>query len=176
VDLFLDACAVLVRKGLAFSALVAGDGLERARLEARCCRLGLESRVRFLGRVDNVDVVYGTLDLVVLPSRYEGLPNTLLEALQADVPVVATAVGAVADIVGGSAAARVVPPGSVAALAEAIEHAVTQGDSPEAAAGRRAVVSRLSLERRVEAHVQLYRELLAERTGATPACVGSAAQ
>src|SRR2546425_7290268 len=81
VDLFLDACAVLVRKGLAFSALVAGDGLERARLEARCRRLGLESRVRFLGQVYNVDVLYRHLDLLVLPSRSEGLPNTMLEAM-----------------------------------------------------------------------------------------------
>ncbi len=176
VDLFLDACAALVRNGLAFSALVAGDGTERARLEARSRRLGLESCVRFLGRVDNVDVVYGSVDLVVLPSRYEGLPNTLLEALQADVPVVATAVGAVADIVGASAAALVVPSGSAAALAEAIERAVTQGDSPEARAARREVVSRLSLERRVEAHVRLYRELLEERTGATPACAASPAR
>ena len=163
VDLFLDACAILVRRGLAFSALVAGDGRERARLEARCRRLGLESWVRFLGQVYNVDALYRNLDLLVLPSRSEGLPNTMLEAMQADVPVVATAVGAVPDIVGTSSAARVVAPGSAAVLAEAMERAVTQGDSSEAAAARREVVSRLSLERRLEAHLQLYRDLLEER-------------
>ena len=81
VDLFLDACAVLARKGLAFSALVVGDGPERAHLEARSSDLGLASRVRFLGQVHNVDVVYENLDLVVLPSPSEGLPNTLLEAM-----------------------------------------------------------------------------------------------
>jgi len=173
VDLFLDACAVLARKGLAFSALVAGDGPERARLEARCGRLGLESCVRFLGQVSNVDVVYGNLDLVVLPSRSEGLPNTLLEAMQADVPIVATAVGAVEEVVGPSSAARVVASGSAAALGEAIERALMQGDSPEAAAARQDVVRRFSLERRVEAHVQLYRDLLEEASGARPVCVGS---
>jgi glycosyltransferase involved in cell wall biosynthesis len=163
VDLFLDACAVLVRQGLAFSALVAGDGPERARLEARCGRFGLESCVRFLGQVCNVDVLYGNLDLLVLPSRSEGLPNTMLEAMQADVPVVATAVGAVPDVVGTSSAARLVAPGSAVALAAAIERALTEGDSPAARAARREVVSRLSLERRLEAHVQLYRDLLEER-------------
>jgi glycosyltransferase involved in cell wall biosynthesis len=163
VDLFLDACAVLVRKGLAFSALVAGDGPERARLEARCGRLGLESCVRFLGQVYNVDVVYRNLDLLVLPSRSEGLPNALLEAIQADVPVVATAVGAVPEVVGTSSAARLVAPGSAAALAEAIERALTQGDSTDAALARGEVVSRFSLERRLEAHVQLYGDLLEER-------------
>src|SRR5207247_979328 len=80
-------CSVLGRKGLAFSALVAGDGPGRARLEARCSGLGLASCVRFLGQVYNVDAVYRNLDLLVLPSRSEGLPNTMLEAMQADVPV-----------------------------------------------------------------------------------------
>jgi len=163
VDLFLDACAVLARKGLAFSALVVGDGPERAHLEARSSGLGLASRVRFLGQVHNVDVVYGNLDLVVLPSRSEGLPNTLLEAMQADVPVVATAVGGVPEAVGASGAAHLVAPGSAVALAEAIERALTQGDRPEAAAARRDVASRFSLESRLEAHVELYRDLLEEQ-------------
>jgi len=165
VDLFLDACAVLARKGLAFSALVVGDGPERAHLEARSSDLALASppRVRFLGQVHNVDVVYRNLDLLVLPSRSEGLPNTLLEAMQADVPVVATAVGGVPEAVGASGAAHLVAPGSAVALAEAIERALTQGDRPEAAAARRDVASRFSLERRLEAHVELYRDLLEER-------------
>jgi glycosyltransferase involved in cell wall biosynthesis len=176
VDLFLDACAVLVRKGLPFSALLAGDGPGRARLEARCTHLGLESSVRFLGHVYDVDVLYGMLDLLVLPSRSEGLPNTLLEALRADLPIVATAVGAVPEVVGASAAARVVAPGSAAALAEAIEHALTEGDLPEAAAARHEAMSRFCLERRVEAHVQLYRDLLEEAGGAIPPCVASPVQ
>ena len=163
VDLFLDACAVLARKGVAFSALVAGDGPERSRLEACCRALALESQVHFLGQVSDVEGVYRHLDLLVLPSRSEGLPNTLLEALCADVPVVATAVGAVPEVVGTSSAARLVAPHSAAALAEVVERAVTQGDSPEAGAARREVVNRFSVQRRLEAHLQLYREVLEER-------------
>ena len=162
--------------GLAFSALIVGDGPERARLEARSSRLRLGSYIRFLGQVSDVDVVYRNLDLVVLPSRSEGLQNTLLEAMQADVPVVATAVGGVPEVVGPSSAARLVAPGSTVALAEAIERALTQGDSPEAAVGRRDVASRFSLERRLDAHVELYRELLEEQMGVTPACAGSLVQ
>jgi glycosyltransferase involved in cell wall biosynthesis len=163
VDLFLDACAILKRGAVAVSALIAGDGSERGRLEAQCRRLGLESCVRFLGQVHNVDVVYRHLDLLVQPSRSEGLPNTLLEALLADVPVVATAVGAIPEVVGRSPAARLVVPGSSAALAEAMECAVTGGDSPEAAAARQEVARAFSLERRLDAHLQLYREVLEER-------------
>jgi len=179
VDLFLDACARLARGGLPFSVLVAGDGTERARLEDRCRRLGLEPRIRFLGQVDHVDTVYRQLDLLVLPSRSEGLPNTLLEALRRDLPVVATAVGAVPEIVGASPAAHLVQPGSAPALADAMARALAQGDSPEAAAARQDVVSRLSLERRVEAHLDVYRDLLEEwrgrgipTGGVTTACAG----
>jgi len=163
VDLFLDACAGLARNGLVFSALVVGDGPERGRLEARCRQLALEPCVQFLGQISDVDVVYRHLDLLVLPSRSEGLPNTLLEAMCADVPVVATAVGAVPDVVGTSSAARVVTPGSAAALGEAMARAVMLGDSAADAAARQEVVRRFSIQRRVDAHLQLYRDVLDER-------------
>ncbi|HVH66984.1 MAG TPA: glycosyltransferase [Gemmatimonadales bacterium] len=172
VDFFLEACAILAARGLAFSALVAGEGPGRARLEAQCARLRLASRVRFLGHVHDVQALYRTIDLLVLPSRSEGLPNTLLEAMHADVPVVATTVGAVPEVVGTSSAARLVAPGSVAALADAMEQAVTHGDLPEAAAARREVLSRFSLEHRVDAHLQLYRDLLEAAKG-RPVCVES---
>jgi glycosyltransferase involved in cell wall biosynthesis len=164
VDVFLDACAILAQQGVEFAAVIAGEGPERGRLEAQCRRLGLESRVRFVGHVATVDVLYRTLDLVVLPSRSEGLPNTLLEALQADVPVVAASVGAVPDVVGTSAAARLVAPGAPAALAEAVGLALSLGDTPEAAAARAAVVKRFSLERRVEEHLRVYRDLMFEQS------------
>jgi len=167
VDLLLDACATLIRNGLAFSVVIAGDGPERASLEDRCRRLALASTVRFLGQISNVDALYDHLDLLVLPSRSEGLPNTLLEAMRADVPVVATSVGAVPEVVGTSAAARLVAPGSAAVLAEAIESAVRRGDSAQAAAARRDVVRSFSLERRVADHVRLYRDLLEERSRRT---------
>jgi len=173
VDLFLEACALLDRRGVAFSAIVAGDGPERGRLERRCRSLALESCVHFLGQVSHVDVLYGNLDLLVLPSRSEGLPNTLLEAMGADLPVVATKVGGVPEVVGASAAARLVAPGSADALADAMECAVTQGDSPAAAAARREALSHFTLERRLEAHLRLYRDVLRETR---PACVGSLAR
>src|SRR6266550_2087087 len=163
VDLFLDACAGLARNGLVFSALVVGDGPERGRLEARCRQLALEPCVQFLGQISDVDVVYRHLDLLVLPSRSEGLPNTLLEAMCADVPVVATAVGAVPEVIGTSSAARVVAPGSAAALGEAMARAVMLGDSAADAAARQEVVRRFSIQRRLDAHVQLYRDVLDER-------------
>jgi len=167
VDVFLDACAMLFQNGCTASAVIAGDGPERARLEEQCGRQRLDSAVRFLGHVDDMAVVYKRLDVFVLPSRSEGLPNALLEALRADVPVVATAVGAVPEVVGASAAARLVPPGSPAALAEAIRAVMLEGDSPAAAASRREVVQNFTLERRVTAHLELYADVLADRARVT---------
>jgi len=73
-------------------------------------------------------------------------------------------VGAVPDVVGDSPAARLVPAGSSAALAEAIWVALTEGDSPAAVAARASVVTRFSLERRLEAHLRLYHDVLNERS------------
>ncbi|MHB1223552.1 MAG: glycosyltransferase, partial [Gemmatimonadaceae bacterium] len=86
VDLFLEACRVLAGRGVAFQAVVAGDGPEHDSLQARCEAAGLGDRVFFLGQVTDVESLYQHLDLLVIPSRSEGLPNVLLEALAADVP------------------------------------------------------------------------------------------
>jgi glycosyltransferase involved in cell wall biosynthesis len=79
--------------------LLAGDGPERRALEQFCSKLGLEDSVRFLGHQGNVRPLYGVADLFVLPSHSEGSPNVLLEAIDADVPIVATAVGGIPEIV-----------------------------------------------------------------------------
>jgi glycosyltransferase involved in cell wall biosynthesis len=160
VDLFLDACAALARRGVAFSAVIAGDGPDRAALEARRDQLGLAARVHFLGAVRAVASLYPQLDLVVLPSRSEGLPNVLLEALRLDVPVVATRVGAVPEVlVDGSDAGIVVPPLRADLLADAVMQALATGRSAAARAARAEVAERFSLARRVREHVRLYDEV-----------------
>ena len=159
VDVFLEACAVLVARGRAFSAVVAGDGPERSRLETLSRRLALEQQVHFLSHVRDIASVYAQLDLLVLPSLSEGLPNALLEALQADVPIVATRVGGVPEVIGSSAAAVLVPPESADALAGAMEAALA-GEAPEARIARAEITRRLSLSRRVADHLALYGDVL----------------
>ena len=160
VDVFLEACAVLTAHGKTFSAVVAGDGPERDRLQTLSRRLALEQHVHFLSHVRDIGSVYGELDLLVLPSRSEGLPNALLEALQADLPIVATRVGGVPDVIGSSAAAVLVPPASAEALAGAMENALSTGHAPAASAARAAITRQYSLSRRVADHLALYRDVL----------------
>jgi glycosyltransferase involved in cell wall biosynthesis len=160
IDVFLQACAVLVAHRKAFSAVVAGDGPEWNRLQELSRRLALEQHVHFLSHVRDIGSVYAQLDLLVLPSRSEGLPNALLEALQADLPIVATRVGGVPDVIGSSAAAVLVPPASADALAGAMEHALAAGPAPEASSARAAITRQFSLSRRVADHLALYRDVL----------------
>ena len=159
VDLFLDAFDRLTRGGVDAHAVIAGDGPERERLAGQAAALGLAGRVHFLGPVYPVEPLYPLLDVVVIPSRSEGLPNVLLEALRADRRVVSTDVGAVSEVLDDPSAGRVVPPLRPDALAAAMGAALTE--APQAGtAARAAAADRFSLHRRVEAHVSLYREVL----------------
>lgn len=162
VDLFLRALSLLGRPdSTAPGALIVGDGPERADLETLARDLGLHDQVAFAGTVATMDAVYRGIDLLVIPSRSEGLPNALLEALAADLPVVATTVGAIADVIDRPRTGLLVPPGSPTALAEAIRQALAGlRDQDAARAARRAAVDRFSIERRTRAHADLYRELL----------------
>ena len=116
VDVFLDACALLLQKGFAGSAVIAGDGPERARLEERCGRQGLGSTVRFLGHVDDVTAVYQRLDLFVLPSQTESFGLAALEAMACGSPVVASRAGGLPEVVDDGVNGILEPVGSVEAM------------------------------------------------------------
>src|SRR6266404_5580765 len=103
----------------AMFALV-GDGEERARLEEQVRRTGLEARFLFLGRRGDVPEILSCCDLFVLPSQAEGMPNALLEAMAERLPVVATSVGGVPEVVQDGVDGLLIPPHSPDILAEAI--------------------------------------------------------
>jgi glycosyltransferase involved in cell wall biosynthesis len=163
VDVFLRACRELTRRGTPFSAIVAGDGPQRGELERLRDELGLRECVDFVGATSAVESLYASLELLVIPSRSEGLPNVLLEALRADLPVVGTDVGAIPEVLESPLAGTVVPPGSPAALADAIVRALPLKAEPAAREARHAVVERFSVERRATEHLSLYGDVLEER-------------
>jgi glycosyltransferase involved in cell wall biosynthesis len=160
VDVFLRACRLLADGGHPFTAWLIGDGPERTYLERLAQQLNLQARIRFIGHVATSAALYAELDLVVLPSRSEGLPNVLLEALAADRQVVATAVGAVPRVLSIPGSGYLVPPEDPPALASAMTAALTEGQSASSMVARRQVVERYSLEKRVERHIALYSGLL----------------
>ncbi len=98
IDILLDALAQT--SDAPWHLTVIGDGPDRQALERRATSLGIGKRVTFVGRVahDELGDWYRAADLLALPSRSEGVPNVLLEALACGTPYVATAVGGVAEI------------------------------------------------------------------------------
>ncbi len=101
---------------------LAGDGDERAALEARAHELGLDGRVRFLGSLPREEVLalFRSADAALLSSAWENFPHTLVEALAVGTPAIATDVGGVREIVTDGENGLLVAPGDPSALAEAI--------------------------------------------------------
>ena len=102
--------------------LIVGAGAARAVLESRAARLGLEDRVLFLGERDDVPVLLALSDVLVLPSHdaVETLPLAILEAMAAGVPVVASAVGSVPDVIEDGVNGRLIAPADAHGLAGAV--------------------------------------------------------
>jgi glycosyltransferase involved in cell wall biosynthesis len=99
-----------------------GDGPRRAALLARAGRRGLADRFRLLGHRDDVVELLPAFDVFALASRYEGLPCAVVEAIRAGVPVVATAVNSVPDLVVPGQTGLLVPPQRPDLLGRAIRH------------------------------------------------------
>lgn len=163
-DLLVDAFASLVARDSRARLLIAGEGGERAALEAQIARLGLGAACRLLGQVDDVAGFHNALDVFVQSSDYEGTPNVVLEAMALETPVVATDVGGTAEICRPGIDGLVVSPGSSGALLSAIELTL---DDVEARKGRvlsarRRVEGELSFERRLRRLEDLYDRLARE--------------
>ncbi len=101
IDRLLDVLPQLRRHRQGLQVLIIGDGAQRQALQQRTTALGLDDTVRFCGWRMPVHPWYEAMDLMVLPSEREGLPNVLLEAMALEVPVAATDVGANRDLLDG---------------------------------------------------------------------------
>ena len=164
VDVFLDSLARLKARRVAARGVIIGDGPEQTNLEARATKFGLVSGhdVVFAGRIESIAAVYAALDLLVIPSRSEGLPSVLLEAMQQDLPVVSTRVGAMIEI--GAEypdALAIVPREDADALADGIAAVLRELAAPGGRAARASVVAAFSAERRGRRMLEIYREALA---------------
>jgi L-malate glycosyltransferase len=146
--------------------LVAGDGSERARLEALAAERGLGDRIRFLGERRDIPRLLAALDVFVLPSISEGLSNAILEAMAAGRPVVATAVGGNPELVREGETGLLIPSRAPQALSAAIEALLLDPDRARrlGSAGARRAAEQFALPRMIEGYERLYEEVLRART------------
>ncbi|MEW5957101.1 MAG: glycosyltransferase family 4 protein [Chloroflexota bacterium] len=157
--LFITAAALVNKNHADVHFLIIGDGELRAELEQQVADLVLTQFVHFLGWRWDLPAVYADLDLVVLTSRNEGTPVTLIEAQAAGCPVVATAVGGVADVVSDGQTGYLVPPGEAEALAQAILRVLAGDSRTMGQAGRQAVTEKFAARRLIGDIEQLYESL-----------------
>jgi glycosyltransferase involved in cell wall biosynthesis len=143
--------------------MVVGDGPERGALEARIAQLGLGDRVHLLGFRSDIPELLAGCDLFVLPSLFEGLPLSILEAMAAAKPVVATAIGGNDEAVVNGTTGVLVPPADPRALADAIRALLSDPERRRrfGEAGRRRAEDEFSATAMVRRVAAVYDELLA---------------
>ena len=141
---------------------IAGDGPERGRLEQLVRDLGVEERVRFLGARSDIPALLRASDLFVLPSRYEGFPLALLEAMAAEVAVVATRIAGVDELVVDGQTGTLVEAGDSSALGTAISSLLGDADRRQelATRGHELVLQRHGAEATTARVTRVYEELL----------------
>jgi len=161
-DVMVDAITVLGPQGVRLSLI--GEGVMRDVLQRRAASRGVAGYISWHGAVREAGRLLAAFDVLVLSSRTEGTPMVLLEGMAAGVPVVATAVGGVPDVVGADEA-LLVPPGDLPALSAAILAVRDQPEQARARAGRarERLLREFAAEPWVARHVDLYRALIAAR-------------
>lgn len=159
----LSAVARLLPAHPGLELAIAGRGEEEAALRAQALELGIAERVHLLGLRDDVGALLAAADLFVHPSLAEGLPLALLEAMFAERPIVASAVGDIPAVLARGLAGRLVPPADPAALAQGISELLEDPRHAEALAARarERAWAEYTVTRMVDRYEALYRRLLA---------------
>ena len=167
-ETLLAAVAALREECPDIEVEIVGDGPRRREIETLASREGVASNVTFLGHREDVPSLLANADAFVLPSRSEAFPNSAIEAMAAGLPVIASAVGGLLDLIEHGRTGLLVPAGDSNALAAAMRSVVR---SPERAiamgrAARSEVQQRYSFDRMVSAFEHLYLSALRDRVSA----------
>ena len=182
----LESLSHLDRPSSELGLVLVGDGPEDGTIRETASDLGLENRVHMIGYRSDVTSVFKDVDIFVLPSLEEGIPVTVLEAMACSLPVIATTVGGVADLVDDGTTGILVPPaedwtrsehlrrqpddGAIAELTRAIEQMVDDRElrSRYARQGRERV-NEFDLERLTDQYEDLYYRRLDQGSRSEPA-------
>lgn len=159
--LFLHAAARIAARVPHVYFWVLGEGPLQQAVEEASRSLELAGRVRLLGYQSDIQHALAAIDLIVVPSQYEGCANVILEAMALGKPVVATHVGGNPELVIEGFTGLLVPPNDVDALADAIERLATDRAAAVrlGQAGRERALGHFSVSQMVDAYTRLYEEL-----------------
>lgn len=165
-DLLLEAFAPLYRRNPNLHLIIAGDGSLRQALDDQRRALGIVAGVTFTGHVTDIVELHHAFDLFVQSSDYEGTPNSVLEAMAMETPIVATEAGGTAELVHDGIHGRIIPIGRTDKLTYAVSAALLDPAATRRmkTRARQRVEGELSFETRVRRVEGIYRELLGPAT------------
>lgn len=175
-DAFLRVAWMVANTHAKAAFVVIGNGPMRASLVASADAYGIGNRVHFLGERDDVGALLSSLAIVVVPSQAEGMPLAMMEAMAAGVPVIATAVGGIPELIEHQRSGLLVAPGDVAAIAAYVGALLADPPRRQALGARARARAVAAWPQRASAFrmAELYRRLAA--SAATPVRPGAAAR
>ncbi len=162
----INAFALVLTRGESkyqnIKLLLIGDGPDRSLLEALVAKKAMREYVIFFGARNDIPDLLAELDIFVLPSRGEGISNTILEAMASGLPVIATSVGGNPELVAGNSTGILVPSNNPEKMADAIRAYLDQPTLAEkhGKAGRKRVEETFSMDAMVNAYMKVYDDLI----------------
>ena len=164
-DILLEALSYLPARDTSVRVLMAGNGPLEDTLRKQAANLSLDVKVTFLGLRTDLPVLLNLADLVVLPSRWEGLPMILLEAMAAHKPVIATTVGGIPEVIEHGVSGWLVPAEDPPALARGIGLLLCSTDLCERLSNGalQRVCTQYSIEAAIEKLLDIYKNVLQVR-------------
>jgi glycosyltransferase involved in cell wall biosynthesis len=160
-EMLIRAVSHLLKAGLNLELWIIGEGDQKSRLEQAISDLGCNDHIRLLGFRPDVPELYEAMDVFVVSSVREGLPRVLLEAMAVGVPVVATRVGDIPQLIRDGESGLLIEPGRAAELAEALERLVRDSElrSRIRESGFQAVQANYRIEKQLTQVGDIYRTL-----------------
>jgi glycosyltransferase involved in cell wall biosynthesis len=159
---FLEAASRVAREDERVHFVLVGEGPLRSELEDQCRQLGIGERVHFLGDRKDARRLVSAFDVSLQASLSEGLPNSVMEAMSAGVPVIATAVGGTKELIRDGETGFFIPPANASALAERLLFVLRNEAACRQIAerGRQVITRQFGMQRMVESVEKLYEEIL----------------
>ncbi len=168
-DLLIRAAARLPTHGHKFTLVIAGDGDQFEPLKQLISDLNCGDRVRLLGFVQDTLTLFEAMDVFVLSSIREGLPNVILEAMAMGVPVISTRVAGIPSLIQNDRNGILIEPGSVDQIVDALDRVIRDESRRRTFedAGRSTVQNHFSFRERMQKLARIYDELLGSRPALT---------
>ncbi|MHC4295174.1 MAG: glycosyltransferase [Planctomycetota bacterium] len=163
IDTLLEAMKLLAQRDKGPKLVLAGDGPKHPMIERFIAREAVGERIRLLGFMDDVRDVLSAADIFASPSRWEGFPLAVGEAMAAELPVVATRVPGLQDIIADGETGLLVEKNDAKEFADAIERLIADTDLRDrfGRAGRERMIEHFAIQPIIKSHEQLYLELAA---------------